>query len=179
MNNNRRANQLLLLAVFFAAAPTAAIAGTEAGHGDRPPVSAAQSKRDRAAVLKWAADQSGCPERKIEINRLDYFDFKHDGKIELIVVASTCNTGTAGPDVHAILEPSAHGGFEELPVPDVDRKYFDAMILNYNYDFGVDGDMLVEIWQDRGDRGKYPLVVKYRWDGAAFVVSSIDAPYLK
>lgn len=41
--------------------------------------------------------------------RLEYYDFKGDGNEEAIVVASTCETGTAGPDVHSVFGRDASG----------------------------------------------------------------------
>jgi hypothetical protein len=39
---------------------------------------------------------------QIAIDHLEYFDFFGDRRKEAVVVASTCMTGTAGPDVHAV-----------------------------------------------------------------------------
>ena len=50
---------------------------------------------------------------------LEYYDFGHDGHPALIVIASTCATGTAGPDIHAVYVREVGSGFRELAVPDV------------------------------------------------------------
>ena len=44
---------------------------------------------------------------QIHIDHLEYFDFLGDPNQQAIVVASTCMTGTAGPDV--AIQPGAQG----------------------------------------------------------------------
>jgi hypothetical protein len=55
---------------------------------------------------------------QIHIDYLEYFDFTGDGQEEAVVVASTCMTGTAGPDIHAVYTREADGGLAELPFLD-------------------------------------------------------------
>jgi hypothetical protein len=35
----------------------------------------------------------------VYIDRVDYFDLDGDGQEEIMITASSCNTGTAGPDI--------------------------------------------------------------------------------
>ena len=49
----------------------------------------------------------------VNINHLEYFDFTGDGQAEAVVLASTCMTGTAGPDVHAVVTRQSDGSLAE------------------------------------------------------------------
>lgn len=148
------------------------------------PISAKSPQRDAdiAAVTKWLTHEAGCEETKerreaVSVDTLSYYDFKGNGTKALIVVALTCNTGTAGPDVHAVLFRDGKGGFEEYDLPDVAPKYFEQMEGNRNFalsmDLTVETGLLVATWHDRSDRPDSPLVVRYRWRGNGFVVDSI------
>lgn len=138
------------------------------------------ARGDSAALAKMLAQQNDCddPQNGVEINDLKYFDFGHSGSEKLIVLASTCNTGTAGPDVHSVFARNPDGTFSELPVPDVDQKYFDGMVGNRNYDLSVRKGELVAMWHDRSGRPLPPLTITYRWNGSGFEVKSIRAPYM-
>src|SRR5579864_5063616 len=46
---------------------------------------------------------------QIAIDHLEYFDFQGGGRKDAVVVASTCMTGTAGPDVHAVYRRNSEG----------------------------------------------------------------------
>src|SRR5438045_6488481 len=50
---------------------------------------------------------------QIHIDHLEYFDVLGDGRTEAVVVGSTCMTGTAGPDVHAVYERDPEGNVIE------------------------------------------------------------------
>jgi len=52
---------------------------------------------------------------QIQIDHLEYHDFIGDGQEEAVVVASTCMTGTAGPDIHTVYKRDANGRVVELP----------------------------------------------------------------
>src|SRR5690348_10831987 len=72
--------------------------------------------------IKKAINQSSECDRldQIAIDHIEYFDFNHDGVDEAVVVASTCNTGTAGPDIHSVYTREAAGAVVELPLPRVE-----------------------------------------------------------
>ena len=128
---------------------------------------------DAAAVKEWSAGQRGCSPTDVEIANLEYFDFTGDGFPEAIVVASTCMTGTAGPDVHAVLTRNANGRVVELKLPPVDRRNYDVLFGNQNSTLTVKGGLLVQTSTDTS--GRYaPLVIRYRWSGTAFIVDSIS-----
>jgi len=108
------------------------------------------------------------PEHVILIDHQEYFDFTGDGQDEAIVVASTCMTGTAGPDVHAVFTRNGSGEVVELPFhreegqPGLSTlKQPLAVFGNPNYTLGVDKGMLVARWSDTSDR-ENPLTIWYK-----------------
>ncbi len=138
-------------------------------------------------ISKILLKQSGCdkteldPERLGGIEHLEYFDFTGDGKEEAIVVAATCWAGNSGPDVHAVFTRDAAGSLVELPFRreegagktfsfDPTRRF--PIFGQSNYDLTVEKGLLVARWVDASDR-KDPLVIRYKWDGSAFVVESV------
>ncbi len=123
-----------------------------------------------------------CPDLKmITINHLEYFDFDKDGKDEAVVVASTCGTGTAGPDIHAVYTRGADGKVMELPMSKLPfesdpRKV--PLFGNRNDELKVEDGQVVARWKDTSDR-ENPLVVWYRWNGKGFVVDhmKVEGPF--
>src|SRR5579862_2840637 len=114
---------------------------------------------------------------QIHIDHPEYFDFTGDGQEEAVVVASTCMTGTAGPDIHAVYTREAYGGLAELPFldgrgdpPIDDSKVKDSKFKrtpvfgNPNYSLSVEGGKLVVRWRDASDR-EGPVVISYRGAG--------------
>src|SRR2546423_1384585 len=67
------------------------------------------------------ADCADENKEQLYVSHLEYFDFNGDGSDEAVVVASTCNTGTAGPDVHAVYTRDAAGKIVGLPFPHIDH----------------------------------------------------------
>lgn len=149
-----------------------------------PPATSSQRVTDLAALKKWITHKNGCDDStiKVQIDTLLYFDFRGDGKKELIVDASTCWTGTAGPDVHSVFFRHGHGQFTEYEFPEVDKKYYAKLVGNRNFflsmDLGVESGLVVQTWWDESDRGYSPLVIRYRWDGKGFVVAAVIAPFI-
>src|SRR5215470_2665616 len=125
---------------------------------------------------------------QIHVDHMEYFDFLGDGKQEAVVVASTCMTGTAGPDVHAVYTRGADGKLVELPFlnakgdpPISNSKSEDEKIPvfgNPNFTLKVESGKLVARWGDSSDREE-PLVVWYKWDSAKFIVDhvKIEGPF--
>ena len=120
---------------------------------------------------------------QIHIDHLEYFDFTGDGNQEAVVVASTCMTGTAGPDVHAVYARTAGGKLTELPFlettkpnPPLSRQI--PVFGNPNYGLSVDHGELVATWVDASDR-EDPVVARYKWNGKRFVLDRMDVkgPY--
>lgn len=116
---------------------------------------------------------------KIEIDHLEYFDFLGDGRKEAVVVASTCMTGTAGPDVHAVYERDSDGKIVEHSLDQLDPvKPGSGLKLpvfgNPNYGISVEDGHLVASWMDSSER-KNPVIIRYKWDGKNFVLDHMNA----
>jgi uncharacterized protein YecT (DUF1311 family) len=119
------------------------------------------------------------PTHVVAIDHLEYFDFTGDGQDEAIVVASTCMTGTAGPDVHAVFTRNASGEVVELPFHREEGQPGFSTIQgplpvfgNPNYTLRVEKGLLVARWMDSSDR-ESPLIIWYKWNGSAFVLDSV------
>ena len=123
---------------------------------------------------------------QIYIDHLEYFDFTGDGQEEAVVVASTCMTGTAGPDIHAVYTREADGGLAELPFLDArgdpliegSRFKRTPVFGNPNYSLSAEDGKLVVRWRDASDR-EAPVVIRYKWDGKKFAVEDmeVEGPY--
>ena len=100
--------------------------------------------------------------RGLDINHLEYFDFTGDGQDDAVVLASTCATGTAGPDVHVVLARQPDGSLADLKVPDPSEKQQAALFGRVFYEFSVKDGLLVETYHDESGRPN-PLVIKYQW----------------
>jgi uncharacterized protein YecT (DUF1311 family) len=124
------------------------------------------------AVRGWSAG-SACSPGDVRIETLEHFDFTRDGAPEAVVVASTCGSGTGGPDVHAVLTRDANGRVVELKLPEVDRRSIDVLFGNRNHTLTVRDGLLVATFRDTSGR-QAPLVIRYRWNGTSFAVGSIS-----
>jgi uncharacterized protein YecT (DUF1311 family) len=123
---------------------------------------------------RWLNKQFDCPPDPLPYFwSLNYYDFKGDGNEEAIVVASTCATGTAGPDVHSVIDRDASGNLIELKLPEPDKSAYDSMFGNRNSDLSVHDGLLVETFQDDPERDEPPLVITYKWNGHDFAIVSI------
>ena len=98
----------------------------------------------------------------VDIDSLEYFDFTGDGNEEAVVVASTCATGTAGPDVHAVVRRQQDGSLAELKIPEPTEKQYAALFGRTFYDLNVKNGVLIETYHDESGRDD-PLVIKFRW----------------
>jgi uncharacterized protein YecT (DUF1311 family) len=113
---------------------------------------------------------------QIHIDHLEYHDFIGDGQQEAVVIASTCMTGTAGPDIHAVYKREGDGKVVEVPFrhaegdPFFNRSGWKIPVFgNANYGLAVENGELVARWRDSSDR-ETPVVVWYKWDGKKFVM---------
>jgi uncharacterized protein YecT (DUF1311 family) len=116
---------------------------------------------------------------QVHIDHLEYFDFTGDGQDEAVVVASTCMTGTAGPDIHAVYSRGTDGKVYELPVAgpktvdEMTPSKYGMLFGNRNFSLRVEQGLLVETYSDTSDRPR-PLVIRYKWSGKEFVVDSVE-----
>src|SRR5689334_13432562 len=91
---------------------------------------------------------------QVHIDHLEYFDFAGDGQEEAVVVASTCMTGTAGPDIHAVYGRDADGKVYELPIAgpktvgEMTPSIYGRLFGNINWSLHVDQGLLVESYAD-------------------------------
>ncbi len=129
---------------------------------------------EKEELAKWINKLNECPDDSpLYFYKLDYFDFKKDGSKQAIVVASTCMTGTAGPDIHSVFARDSDGELEELKIPDADPKTYDNLFGNRNYDLSVENGLLVAAFGDDSDRDT-PLIINYKWNGKEFAIASIQ-----
>jgi uncharacterized protein YecT (DUF1311 family) len=156
-----------------------------ASHVD--PLIAEITKRITETEIKNAINRaSGASEceslESIHIDHLEYHDFFRDGQQEAVVVASTCATGTAGPDVHAVFRRDVDGTVAELPFRDpgeLPRAQGNLPVFgNPNFDLAVEDGQLVARWHDSSDR-EDPLTVWFKWDGGQFVEAhrKVEGPF--
>jgi len=123
---------------------------------------------------------------EIHLDHIEYFDFVRDGQQEAVVVASTCMTGTAGPDIHAVYKRDIDGKIVELPFldergdpPFPDRKGWRIPVFgNSNYDLSVGEGELIVRFGDTSDRGN-PVVAWYKWDNKKFAFDrmKVEGPF--
>jgi uncharacterized protein YecT (DUF1311 family) len=129
------------------------------------------SKED---IAKWLNQNEECPaDQPPYFWRFDEVDLKGDGTPQLLVVASTCMTGTAGPDIHSVFSRNPDGELIELPIAEPkDPNLYDNLFGNSNYDLTAENGLLVASYTDDIARDT-PIVIKYKWNGQEFAVVSI------
>ena len=110
-------------------------------------------------IKRYFEKSSGCD--NVDIDSLQYFDFTGKGDEDAVVVASTCNTGTAGPDVHSVVHRERDASLVELKIPDPTDKQQAVLFCRCFYDLSVSDGLLVATYHDQSGRAD-PLVLKYR-----------------
>jgi uncharacterized protein YecT (DUF1311 family) len=120
---------------------------------------------------------------KIAIDHLEFFDFRGDGHKEAVVVASTCMTGTAGPDVHAVYERGSDAKIVEHSLDQLDPvkpgSGFKLPVFgNPNYGIAIEDGHLVARWMDSSER-ETPLIIWYKWNGTEFEMDhmKVEGPF--
>jgi uncharacterized protein YecT (DUF1311 family) len=125
------------------------------------------------------AKQFECETDQIYFASVDQFDFLGKGYNQAAVVASTCMTGTAGPDVHSVFTRNEKGELKELAIQEVKLEH-PVLFGNSNSRFRIENGLLVDVYHDTSDRDD-PLVIKYKWDAKqeVFAIISVAAakPY--
>ena len=158
------------------ALPRAYICGLMIALWAFPSFSIAQREKQigKDEVGAWLNQKHDCPaDPPPYFWRFDFFDFKGDGNQEAIVVASTCMTGTAGPDVHSVVTRDRAGSLVEWEIADANPSTYDNLFGNRNYDLAFRDGTLVATFEDDLDR-ETPLIIKYKLDGEKFVILSIQ-----
>jgi uncharacterized protein YecT (DUF1311 family) len=130
-------------------------------------------KIDDKEAQAYLNQDSGCDsEDAVTFYTMKHVNLTHDGRDNLIVVASTCMTGTAGPDIHTVLSRDDDGHVIELPFGPAKMPKRRVLFGNSNSDEDVQEDELVSTYSDTSDR-EAPLVIRYKWDGKQFKQTSI------
>jgi len=162
VNENRESRRLFcLIAALLCFLPISAVAAQKA-----KPI-------DEEELGRWLNQKYDCPvEPAPYFWKVDYYDFREDGNQEAIVVASTCETGTAGPDVHSVFGRDGSGELVELKIPDVDPIEYDSLFGNRNSDLSVKDGLLVATFYDDPQRDP-PLIIEYKWSGKEFAIVSV------
>ena len=138
---------------------------------------------DEDELAQYLAKQHDCPPdlpNPVYFWRTEQHDFLHVGYDQTIVVASTCMTGTAGPDVHSVFTRDEKGELKELEIEPLDWNKYNVLFGNSNSTFSIEDELLVDSYHDTSDRD-HPLVVKYKWNAEKqkFVIVNVEAakPY--
>ncbi|HTT33150.1 MAG TPA: lysozyme inhibitor LprI family protein [Methylomirabilota bacterium] len=124
-------------------------------------------KIDKDELSAYLAKQAGCEGEEVEpvyFWSVEQFDFLGRGYDQAVVVASTCMTGTAGPDVHSVFTRDEKGELKELKIQEVNLEHR-VLFGNANSTFRIEDGLLVDVYHDTSDRDE-PLVIKYKWDPA-------------
>jgi uncharacterized protein YecT (DUF1311 family) len=139
-------------------------------------------KIEQAELSAYLAKQAGCEGEEVPpvyFWSVDQYDFLGKGYDQAAVVASTCMTGTAGPDVHSVLTRDENGELKELKIEEVKLEHR-VLFGNANSSFRIQDGLLVQVFGDTSDRDD-PLVIKYKWNIAKdqFAAVSVQAakPY--
>ncbi len=184
---------LLSLSVLFFTNPGQALGQTQGQTPGQTPGPAKKIMEDEIkSFINGPSDEAECEGLgQIHLSHLEYYDFLGDGEQESVVVASTCMTGTAGPDIHAVYKRGADGKLVELPFVNKrgDPALTDEMSSarkeertpvfgNANYGLSVEDGKLVVRWGDSSDR-ENPVVIWYKWNGTKFVVDhkKVEGPF--
>lgn len=133
--------------------------------GQTQPAHKPSDKIEKEEVSAYLAKQAGCEAEEVEpvyFWKFEQFDFLAKGYDQAVVVASTCMTGTAGPDVHSVFTRDENGALHELKIEEVKLEHR-VLFGNPNSTFRVEDGFLVQVFHDTSDR-EDPLVIKYRWD---------------
>ncbi|MGB7731026.1 MAG: lysozyme inhibitor LprI family protein [Candidatus Acidiferrum sp.] len=130
---------------------------------------------DEDDLRVYLAKENDCPPDQIYFSTVEQADLLKLGYDQAVVVASTCMTGTAGPDVHAVFTRDGDGGIKELKIQEV--KLLNTVLFgNSNSEFRIGDGVLVEVYHDTSERDD-PLIVKFKWNRTKdmFEIVSVEA----
>ncbi len=132
-------------------------------------------KVDEDDLRVYLAKRNDCPPDQIYFSTVEQADLLGLGYDQAVVVASTCMTGTAGPDVHAVFTRDGDGEIKELKIEET--KFPNTVLFgNSNSEFRIGDGVLVEVYHDTSERDD-PLIVKFKWNPAKdmFEIVSVEA----
>jgi uncharacterized protein YecT (DUF1311 family) len=132
-------------------------------------------KIDEDDLRVYLAKENDCPPDQIYLSTLEQADLLKLGYDQAVVVASTCMTGTAGPDVHAVFTRDSNGEIRDLKMQEVKLPHA-ALFGNSNSELRIGDGVLVEVYHDTSERDD-PLIVKFKWNPAKdmFEIASVEA----
>lgn len=112
------------------------------------------------------------------IDDISFYDVNNDGKDDAIVVASSCYSGTGGPDIHGVYAKDYSGKIVELTINDNIKTFegkpiYDNLVGNRNYKLLYENNFLVEKFHDVSDR-KDPLTLYFKWNGKEFDLAKVE-----
>jgi uncharacterized protein YecT (DUF1311 family) len=133
-------------------------------------------KVDFAAYLR-ARYSDDCPEPP-SLDSVSFADVNGDGREEALVVASSCFTGTAGPDIHSVFALAESEQVRELAVDDDQGRFegkriYDTLVGNRNHSLEYDAGFLVKRFTDGSGRDR-PLTLFFRWNGHSFTLHAVE-----
>jgi uncharacterized protein YecT (DUF1311 family) len=126
-----------------------------------------QKKITENELKQHIAKTSGCEEDQINLDDVNYSPLTGRGVEDAIVVASTCNTGTAGSDIHSVYARAKDGTLEELQIQKPEDTAYEGLIGRVFSDLQPEDGLLVERFTDTSHRDD-PLVIKYRWNSKTY-----------
>ncbi len=117
-------------------------------------------------IAQFLAKRYDCKPDDIYFHTLQDFNFTGHAYDDVIVVASTCQSGTGGPDVQSVFSWVEEGELGELDFEEVNPKRYQVLFGNRNYDLSPNKDdrELVETFYDTSGRDR-PLVLMFQWNG--------------
>lgn len=123
-------------------------------------------KIEENELKEYLVKQFECEQEREQIYlwKVEQFDFLGKGYDQAVVVASTCMTGTAGPDVHSVFTRDENGELKELKIEEAKPEH-QVLFGNRNWTLRIESGLLVERYSDTSDR-EDPLVIQYKWDAA-------------
>jgi uncharacterized protein YecT (DUF1311 family) len=135
-------------------------------------------------IAHYLAEHYDCADADaIRLDDVEYFNFTGHDYDDVIVVASTCQSGTGGPDVHSVFSWVDEGKLGELDFEEVNPKRYQVLFGNRNSVLSPDKDdrELIETFYDTSGRDR-PLVLMFQWDGKQdkFLLNAVQsAPMYK
>jgi uncharacterized protein YecT (DUF1311 family) len=114
----------------------------------------------------------------VQIKKIEFYDVNSDGKDEVIVIASSCYSGTGGPDIHGVYAKDSTGKILELTVNDNIKTFegkpvYDNLVGNRNYILLYENNLLIEKFHDGSGR-KNPLTLYFKWNGKEFNLAKVE-----
>jgi uncharacterized protein YecT (DUF1311 family) len=134
-------------------------------------------------IAQYLAARYRCNVNDIRFDDIEHFNFTGHEYDDVIVVASTCQSGTGGPDVHSVFSWVDEGKLGELELEEVNPERYEVLFGNRNFVLTPNKDdrELIETFYDTSGRDR-PLVLMFQWYGKEdkFLLNAVQsAPMYK